>query len=156
MSGFFPLTLIVYFSTDTTIFFITTEENATVPRKCSPQAAGFDLFCVEPEKISAGSITTVDTKIKVLLPRGTYGRIASRSSLCLNGLFVQGGVIDRDFQGTIKVIFYNSSKDDYYFSPGERIAQLILEKIAEAEVQIMHGIWTDTARGEGGFGSTGK
>jgi len=72
----------------------------------------------------------VETNIKVSLPRGCYGRIAPRSGLALHhGIDVGGGVIDPDYEGTIGVILFNHSDRDFVVNKGDRIAQLIPEKI---------------------------
>jgi len=67
-------------------------------------------------------------------------------------------VIDPDYTGTIKVVLYNSSKEDFYVGPYSRIAQLIIEKTVETEAEELDAMPTgiETSRGEGGFGSTGQ
>ena len=95
---------------------------------------------------------------------GTYGRIgiflclqkAPRSSLALNfGVDVLAGVVDSDYRGEIRVILLNTGTEPVVLSPGDRIAQLIVEKIADLCVTEVSSLPT-TVRGEGGFGSTGK
>ena len=97
------------------------------------------------------------------MPLGTYGRLASRSGLALNhSIDVVGGVIDPDYTGQIMVILANNSKVDYRVKPGDRIAQLIIEKYFDEtpfidnkkEVEI-EPITLGAGRGEKGFGSTG-
>ncbi|ODM92167.1 Deoxyuridine 5'-triphosphate nucleotidohydrolase [Orchesella cincta] len=112
------------------------------------------VACVIPP----GEVRMIDTNIMVIIPDGAYGRLASRSSHCLHGVFVQGGVIDSDYRGTIKVVFYNSSKEPYEFFAGDRIAQLLIEQLADTEAEELPVLAPELAstRGSGGFGSTGR
>jgi len=89
------------------------------------------------------------------VPDGTYGRIAPRSGLAVKkGIDVGAGVIDRDYTGQVGVVLFNNSDEDFEIKVGDRIAQLVIEKIATPEVQIVDDL-EDTVRGVGGFGSTG-
>ena len=97
----------------------------------------------------------VDTGVSVSMPNGTYGRIAPRSGLAArHSISVGAGVVDADYRSTLKVILFNHSDADFRFSKGDRIAQLILEKIATPLVVVVDEL-DATERGEGGFGSTG-
>eukprot|EP00435_Cladocopium_sp_Y103_P010224 s4469_g2.t1 len=128
-------------------------EAATVPTRGTEGSAGLDLTTVEEYKIPAGEYMLIRTGIAVELPYGTYGRIASRSSLASRGLQIGGGVIDRDYRGEIKVLMYNHSAMEFWVRPGDRVAQLIVEKVMEVQVQQVDSL-SSTARGLGGFGST--
>lgn len=142
-------------------------QGAIVPKKGSCQAAGFDLcYCpLTPNRdlhIFAGTREVVHTGISIAVPPGYYGRIAPRSGLAVNhGLDVLAGVVDSDYRGEIKVVLLNTSqKGDetatVTFRSGDRIAQLVVEKIHEAsEMEVVSSL-DDTRRGTGGFGSTGK
>ena len=89
------------------------------------------------------------------MPHGTYGRIAPRSGLALKaGIDVGAGVVDSDYRGPLGVLLFNHSDSDFNITTGDRVAQLILERIAVAEVEETDEL-TDTDRGHGGFGSTG-
>ena len=90
------------------------------------------------------------------IPEGTYGRVAPRSGLAAkHHLDVGAGVIDADYRGPVGVVMFNLGQTDYPVKKGDRIAQLILEKILMAEIEEVDDL-DDTERGEGGFGSTGK
>ena len=93
------------------------------------------------------------------VPIGTYGRIAPRSGLAVkHGIGVGAGVIDRDYRGEIGVVFFNHSGDKISFKQGDRVAQLILERYAyDVDVVELHKSQDlpTTARGQGGYGSTG-
>jgi dUTP pyrophosphatase len=93
--------------------------------------------------------------LQIAVPRGTYGRIASRSGLAaIFGISVGGGVIDADYRGNVRVILFNHSDVDYLACKGDRVAQLICEKINTADVVLCTTL-DNTARGAAGFGSTG-
>lgn len=88
------------------------------------------------------------------IPDGTYGRIAPRSSLAWKQhIDVAAGVIDSDYRGEVGVVLFNHAARDYQVCKGERIAQLILERIMVAEILEVEKL-DDTNRGAGGFGST--
>jgi dUTP pyrophosphatase len=88
------------------------------------------------------------------LPYGTYGRIAPRSGLAVSGIDVGAGVIDLDYTGEVKVLVINTNNTPYNIDIGDRIAQLIVEKIATPVIIQVEAL-DNTARGSMGFGSTG-
>lgn len=99
----------------------------------------------------------VPLELQIIIPEGHYGRIAPRSGLALQQIHVGAGVIDEDYRGAVSVVLYNLSPDKpYTVKRGQRIAQLILEKISTPDlVELVGEDVVLTARGEGGFGSTG-
>ena len=135
-----------------------------VPIKGSAKAAGYDLFyCPEDKKeneqiiIPAKGKQKLPTGIFVELPQNTYGRIAPRSGLTWKKfLDVGAGVIDEDYRGEICVILFNFSDENVIIKKGEKIAQLIVEKIMPTEVEVYEcdKNLSETERGENGFGST--
>ena len=128
-------------------------ENAKAPVRLGG-AAGFDLFSAVSTGIHSESCGVVRTDIAIELPPETYGRIAPRSGLALSFLTVGGGVIDGDFRGGIEVILYNHSKRNFYVKKGDRIAQLIVERICLPELEESETL-SETTRGDKGFGSSG-
>lgn len=142
-------------------------ETSTLPSRGSAQAAGLDLSADIPndfpglrkKRLLPGQRAAIDTGIKVAIPEGFYGRVAPRSGLAFkHGIDVLAGVIDSDYRGELKVILLNTGDEDVVIEHGERIAQLIIEKIAFPDI-IVVGNEDDlslTGRGENGFGSTGK
>lgn len=146
-------------------------DDARVPQRSTLGAAGYDLSSVERVKVSAGGRALVPTGLKITVPEGTYGRIAPRSGLAWNhGIDVGAGVIDRDYAGEVCVILFNHDDADFVVEAGDRVAQLVLEKIVtpdvwdvipEDEYQNEHVIRYPScsdgakARGAGGFGHTG-
>lgn len=130
---------------------------ATIPVRGSLGAAGYDLSSAKDVLIPARGKGLCPTDLCIALPEGTYGRVAPRSGLAWkNSLDTGAGVIDADYRGNVGVILFNHSDTDFQVRVGDRVAQLILERIAIAEVEeVVEGELTNTARGEGGFGSTG-
>lgn len=133
-------------------------ESATLPTRGSVLSAGYDIYASEEAIIPAQGQGLVGTDISVAVPIGTYGRVAPRSGLAVkHGISTGAGVIDADYRGEVKVVLFNHSQKDFTIQKGDRIAQLVLEKIVMAEIkQITAEELDTTVRGEGGFGSTGK
>ncbi|EMG46631.1 Deoxyuridine 5'-triphosphate nucleotidohydrolase [Candida maltosa Xu316] len=129
-----------------------------VPTKGSVLSAGYDLYSSEEATIPAHGQGLVATDISIIVPIGTYGRVAPRSGLAVkHGISTGAGVIDADYRGEVKVVLFNHSDKDFEIKEGDRIAQLVLEKIVNADIQeISLEELDNTERGEGGFGSTGK
>ena len=136
--------------------FLKLHPAAKLPARGSADAAGLDLFAVEEVTLEArGGRAMVRTGLSVAIPRGFYGRVAPRSGLAArHGLDVLAGVIDSDYRGEIMCALVNHGAQTLTLEAGQRIAQLIVEAIITPEPA-----WADaldeTARGAGGFGSTG-
>ena len=97
----------------------------------------------------------VKTGISLACPPGTYGRIAPRSGLAVKKFIdVGAGVIDADYRGEVGVVLFNFGDEDFTVNVGDRVAQLVLEKICMADAVEVEEL-TETERGAGGFGSTG-
>ena len=142
------------------IIFKKLHKDSTVPKKGSALAAGYDLFCYTDKDIvieSSGK-ARIPTGISVELPHNTYGRVAPRSGLTWNKfLDVGAGVVDEDYRGEILVILFNFSKENVVIKNGDKIAQLIVERIMPTEPVVYEPDQelSETNRGESGFGSTG-
>lgn len=133
-------------------------ENATVPTKSSALAAGYDLYASESGIIPGHGQTLIKTDLTIIVPIGTYGRVAPRSGLAVkHGISTGAGVVDADYRGEVMVVLFNHSDKDFKVEKGDRIAQLVLEQIVNADIKVITAEELDsTVRGEGGFGSTGK
>ena len=142
------------------IIFKKLHKDSIVPKKGSALAAGYDLFCYTDKDIvieSSGK-ARIPTGISVELPHNTYGRVAPRSGLTWNKfLDVGAGVVDEDYRGEILVILFNFSKENVVIKNGDKIAQLIVERIMPTEPVVFEPDQelSETNRGESGFGSTG-
>ncbi|KAI8807442.1 mitochondrial deoxyuridine 5'-triphosphate nucleotidohydrolase [Cladochytrium replicatum] len=132
-----------------------TSASAKLPARATPGSAGYDLCASEPCVIPAHGRSLVKTGLVIALPEGTYGRIAPRSGLAVKHFIDTGaGVIDGDYRGEVGVLLFNFGEKDFAVAEGDRIAQLILERIAVADVVEVESM-DETKRGAGGFGSTG-
>lgn len=129
-------------------------EDAKVPKKGSAMAAGYDIYSSENVTLEPNKGAWVSTGIAFTVPEGTYGRIAPRSGLSGKDIFINAGVVDRDYTGEVKVRVFNQSNKTVLFLKHTKIAQLIIEKIQETDLEIVSDL-NPTERGENGFGSTG-
>jgi dUTP pyrophosphatase len=130
-------------------------ENAILPSRSSALAAGYDLASAVHTVVPARGKALIKTDLAIQVPEGTYGRVAPRSGLAWKKhIDVGAGVIDRDYRGNVGVILFNLSEEDFEVQPGDRIAQLILERHEIAQVVQVASLEA-SERGEGGFGSTG-
>jgi dUTP pyrophosphatase len=129
-------------------------DNAFTPTKGSAEAAGYDLFAASDFVVVARGKCIVPTDLSILVPEGTYGRIAPRSGLAVNNfVHVGAGVIDRDYRGNIGVVLFNHADNEFSAKKGDIIAQLICEKIEYPKLEEVYSLEVTTRR-DGGFGST--
>ena len=132
-------------------------EKALLPVAGSAHAAGYDLHAVEDAVVPARGKALIGTGLAFAIPVGNYGRIAPRSGLAVkHSIDVGAGVIDADYRGEVKVLLFNLSDKDFEVKAHDRIAQLIIEKYTPTELVEVQGELEETARGLGGFGSTGN
>lgn len=145
----------------TEVMYVKTDVNAKEPSKANKDDAGFDLVATEDVCIDVGHTVMVSTGIKMAIPEGYVGMVCSRSGMAAkDSVFVLNspGIIDSGFRGEVKVILYNAGNDSYYIKTGQRIAQLVLVKLADVQMKWIEESVFDTlnsTRGNGGFGSTG-
>ncbi len=129
-----------------------------LPAYATPGAAGLDVVAAESLTLRAGRTAAIATGLALAIPEGWEVQVRPRSGLALaHGLTVPNapGTIDSDYRGELKVILRNGGEDDFAVRRGERIAQLVLapvHRVAWVEVDAL----PDSARGTGGFGSTGR
>lgn len=129
--------------------------DATLPTRAH-RSAGHDLTTVEAIVLGVGKRHLVRTGLELAIPRNHYGRVAERSGLSWKaGLGVMAGVIDEDYRGEVGVILVNLGEEPVTINVGDRVAQLIVEKIAKPEVVEVFQPLDATERGTNGFGSTG-
>ena len=136
------------------------KEQAAIPSYGSAEAAGADLYaCLETAvEIAAGGTAMIPTGLAMELPEGTVGLVYARSGLASKkGLAPANkvGVIDSDYRGEVMVALHNHSAQAAVVEPGERIAQLVIAPVLRAAFAETDAL-SDTVRGEGGFGSTGR
>jgi dUTP pyrophosphatase len=135
-------------------------ENAMIPTYGSEQAAGADLYaCLEtPVVIHPGETAFIPTGISLEVPMGCAGLIYAHSGMaCKRGLAPANkvGVVDSDYRGEILVALYNHGNVAQTVENGERVAQFVITPVL-TPADVIADCLSDTARNQGGFGSTGK
>lgn len=134
-------------------------EDLALPARASEHAAGFDLRAAvdEPLRLAPGERAVIPTGISVAIPPGYEGQVRPRSGLAARhgiALVNAPGTIDADYRGEIQVIAINLGSEDFAVSRGDRIAQLVIAPVLAVELDLVDDL-DGTARGAGGFGSTG-
>lgn len=143
-----------------TIRFKKLTDTAHEPTQGTKEAAGFDLYAdiYRPVTIQPHQTVMIATNIAMEIPRGYFGAVYARSGLATRSGLRPGncvGVVDSDYRGSVNVGLHNDGVEARIVSPGERIAQIVIQKHEEVSWQEA-GELTRTTRGSGGFGSTGK
>ena len=133
---------------------------AGLPEYKTEGAAGMDLMAANMEDVILKplDIVLIPTGIKIELPRGYEAQIRPRSGLAIkSGITLSNcvGTIDEDYRGEVCVPVVNISNEAYTIQPQERIAQMIIARVEQAKIEVVTEL-TETVRGAGGFGSTGK
>ncbi len=132
-------------------------ENAKLPKYEHDDDSGMDLYAIAPQTIHPGETTLIPTGIALELPASTEAQVRPRSGLALNhGITVLNtpGTVDAGYRGEIRVILINHGKQTFEVEAGMRIAQMVIVPIIRADVEEVINLST-SARGEGGFGSSG-
>jgi dUTP diphosphatase len=138
-----------------TLRFKQLDTRAVLPKRGSVLAAGLDVCGIDDVEIQPKQRVMARTGLAVAIPPGFYGRVAPRSGLAAkNGLDVLAGVIDSDYRGEIVCVLYNTGDETIKLPAGSKICQLIIEQIITPEATWATDL-DETARGAGGFGSTG-
>jgi dUTP pyrophosphatase len=141
------------------VSFARLNEEATLPTRAHEGDAGLDLYASEPAHIGPGERWGVGTGIAVEIPEGHAGLVLPRSGLAReNGIALVNspGLIDSGYRGEIRVLLLNTDPAEIFrVAPGDRIAQLLITPIAAAEPVEAEAL-AESARGEGGFGSSGR
>uniref|UniRef100_A0A3P9BJ59 Deoxyuridine 5'-triphosphate nucleotidohydrolase n=1 Tax=Maylandia zebra TaxID=106582 RepID=A0A3P9BJ59_9CICH len=135
--------------------FAKLSEHATTPTRGSAKAAGYDLYSAYNYSIPPMDKAIVKTDIQIAVPHGYYGRVAPRSGLAAKHFIdVGAGVVDEDYRGNVGVVLFNFGKETFEVKKGDRVAQLVCEKICYPDL-VEQETLDETGRGAGGFGSTG-
>lgn len=133
-----------------------TEKKAIVPTRSNQSDAGWDLYSVTTRPIAPSQRVTIKTGISLEIPEEYVGLIWPRSGMSVkNGIDVLAGVVDSGYRGEIKVCLLNTSREWMDIKEGDRIAQILFQKVPHFQLQEVE-ILQNSDRGEGGFGSTGK
>lgn len=139
------------------LYIVKQTPTAIVPTRAHDGDAGYDLYSDQDTfEIPPYNRAVVTTGISVKVPDDCYGRVASRSGLsCKSNIDVGAGVIDKGYRGIVSVCLINSNAHAYEVKRGDKIAQLICEKISYPEILVVESL-DDTSRGSDGFGSSGS
>lgn len=131
-------------------------EDAIIPNQPYDDDAGFDLYTVEDSVIKSSERTQVSTGIAMSIPYGYVGLIWDKSGIAMKqGQKTLGGVVDAGYRGEIRVGMINLSDKEYTFKKGEKVAQMLIQKVEKIQIEEVENLY-DTERGEKGFGSSGK
>ena len=133
-------------------------DDAVLPKYAHPGDAGLDLFAVEANTLEPGVTGLVKTGISLELPEGTEAQARPRSGLALKHsvtVLNSPGTIDEGYRGEVGVIMINHGSEPFHIEKGMKIAQMLIKPVYTVEVEEAVEL-SDTSRGEGGFGSTGK
>lgn len=130
-----------------------------LPRYMTPQSAGMDICAaLENElELEPGKITLIPTAFAVAVPKGFEAQIRPRSGLAVKhgiGIINSPGTIDSDYRGEVKIAVINLGEKSYTFHRGDRIAQMIIKRVYQAEIKLVEEL-DETKRNTGGFGHTG-
>ena len=113
------------------VLYVEMSSKAATPTRATKHSVGLDLYSPSDYKMSPCSHLQIPTQIKIKIPVGHYGRLASKSSLSMvHQVHVGAGVIDPDYTGEVKVLLINAAPCYHYIKRGDPIAQLILEKVS--------------------------
>ncbi len=131
-------------------------ESGTLPEYSTTGAAGADLRASEAVHIAAGARAAVPTALRLQIPPGHAGLVWPRSGLAVrHGIDTLAGVVDSDYRGEVRVVLVNHGDKPFRVEKGDRIAQLLVQKVERAAFAAVASI-DETDRGEGGFGSSGR
>ena len=126
------------------------------PERKTAGAVGYDLVAREAAFLHKGDVALIPAGFALELPPGTEAQIRGRSSLNAKGVVAMFGTIDSDYRGEVKVVLMNLGiLTGFQVNRGDRIAQMVVASVLPTELVEVAEL-TDTARGEGGFGSTGS
>lgn len=141
-----------------TVKFRRNTPEARLPSKAHESDACFDLYAAESEDIFPGDTVMVNTGFDIAIPEEHVGLVCSRSGNASRGLVVANapGIVDAGYRGPLKVILHNNSEDVWHVGHGDRIAQLMVQKVLPTICTEVYELDLDTDRGTGGFGSSGK
>lgn len=131
------------------------DEDALMPIRAHEEDAGFDLFSPVDFTVPAHGYAFVDTGVHIELPYDTCGKVCSKSGLNRYHGITADGTIDEGYTGPIGVTLHNSDDSPYEFKRGDKVAQVVVERIIRPRLVVSDWL-PETERGDAGFGSTGK
>jgi dUTP pyrophosphatase len=132
------------------------DPEAKLPSYAHDWDAGMDLYSNETVVIPAGEVRKIKSGISIEIPEGYVGLCWDKSGLSMNNSIKSlGGVIDAGYRGEITFGMINLGKESYTFEKGHKVVQMLVQKVEHMDIKEVNDL-SDTSRGVGGFGSTGK
>ena len=139
------------------------DDGAIMPTRGTEGSSGYDLYAPADVLIRRGAIVVIHSGVRIDLPDATWeAQIRPRSSMSKRGMIVVLGTVDSDYRGVVGATVINLSREDQTVKRGERYAQMVLARVSHPEIEVVEASCrggpglTETARGEAGFGSTGR
>lgn len=132
------------------------EEGAIAPTHAHDNDAGYDLYTPIPVTLFPNERVAVDTKVKIDIPKGYYGRLESKSGLMKNKGITCRGTIDSGYRGNIIAVLFNHTNRYVNFQVGDKITQIVFLKCENPKIEIVQSFDGQTDRDTNGFGSTGN
>ena len=131
-------------------------EDAILPRYAREGDAGMDVFSLEEYNLKPGERKTFQLGFSMEFEKGYVALVWDKSGLASkHGIKTMAGVIDHNYRGEYAIVLFNTSKENYKIEKGHKIAQILIQSVISAQIQEVKEL-SNTERGEGGFGSTGK
>ena len=136
---------------------IKVEDKKFIPKRAKENDVGYDIRSTILRTIPPGEVAIIPCGFSIEIPLGYEAQIRTRSGLATKGIIVANspGTIDPGFRGTVCIILANISSFVYYVYPEDRIAQIVFNKVELPEIEIVEEL-SESDRGEGGLGHTGK
>lgn len=132
------------------------DEGGIMPTRAHENDAGLDMYSRNDALIGVGKSAVFDTGVHFELPKGTFGKLESKSGLHVNcDIVCLGGVIDEGYRGSVKVKLYNFGNKPYMVFAGDKIVQMIIQPYVAPQMEVADML-DETERGTSGFGSTGR
>lgn len=130
-------------------------DSAIVPRRAHLDDAGIDLFADKDYVVGSRTLIAIPLGVAFEIPFGYVGLIWDKSSIGSKNIKTLGGVVDAGYRGEVSVVLNNLGDKEYVFKAGDKVAQMLIQKVELCEVVQVDEL-SDTSRGVGGFGSTGR
>lgn len=130
-------------------------EDAIIPKYAHSTDSGMDIFAIDNHSLYSSNTVRVRTGLQMILPSGYEAQIRPKSGLSLKGLHIHLGTIDNGYEGEIMINVCCLNNREYVIKKGEKIDQIVIQKVESFEVEEVFEIDDKTSRGQGGFGSTG-
>ena len=144
---------------DFTVYYYLESDDAKVSFRVTSGSAAYDLYVAEGKNILPKSAGLVSLDLRMMIPKGFYGKIFSRLGLFLNNLITaECGVIDSDYKGIVHVCLFNHSDEVFSVKSGQRIVQIVFMEKSDVEFKMVQSrdSLQKSERNEGGFGCTGN